>query len=137
MYRSDLQPQLAAVALYLKLQWNFPYWPEQREEIWNLTFNWIFHSPPLTCFLFRLINLSWDMWGRKQWGLLLLPVKRRENPSGDKGRAGDRWRRSEHVSLHKYVQGYRRFMLFSYLHLKTKVEKEEVKRNPATLLTSH
>lgn len=79
------------------------------------------------------------MWGRKQWGLLLLPVngKKKKNPSGDKGWAGDIWRRSEHVSLHKYVQGYRRLILFSYLHLKNKVEEEEVERNPATLFTSH
>lgn len=78
------------------------------------------------------------MWGRKQWGLLLLPVNgKKKNPSGGKGWAGDRWRRSEHVSLHKYVQGYRRLILFSYLHLKNKVEEEEVERNPATLFTSH
>lgn len=105
--------------------------------MWNLTFNWIFPSP-LTCFLFRLINLSWDLWGGKQWGLLVLPVNggkkwRGENPSGDKGWAGDRWRRSEHVSLYKYVQGYRRLIfIFFYLH---QTNKEDI--STTTLFTFH
>lgn len=77
--------------------------------------------------------------GKEAEGIVALAGewKEKKNPSGDKGWAGDRWRRSEHVSLHKYVQGYRRLILFSYLHLKNKVEEEEVERNPATLFTSH
>lgn len=78
--------------------------------------------------------------GKEAVGIVALAgewKEKKKNPSGDKGWAGDRWRWSEHVSLHKYVQGYRRLILFSYLHLKNKVEEEEGGRNPATLFTSH
>lgn len=57
--------------------------------------------------------------------------KRGENPIGDMGWARDRWRWSKHVSLFKYVLGYRGFIVFSCLHLKNKEEEEEVKKEPS------